>query len=80
MKNGLLQFLLLQQPVFFSDPLALLLLVLGVFADYHNMSLTLDDLALFADHFNGRPYLHRWFLLFGIYDLLRQVMRPLVRS
>ena len=63
MKNGLLQFLLLQQPIFFSDPLALLLLVLGVFADYHNMSLTLDDLALFADHFNGRPYLHRWFLL-----------------
>ena len=27
------------------------------------MSLTLDDLALFADHFHGRPYLHRWFLL-----------------
>jgi len=44
-------------------PLALLLLVLGILADYHNMSLTLNDLALFADHFNGRPYLHRWFLL-----------------
>ena len=60
-------------------PLALLLLMLGIFADNHNMSLALDDLALLADHLYGRSYLHRC-SSFRNYDLLRQVIRPLVRS
>ena len=38
--------------------LALSLLVLGVFANYHNATLALDDLTLFAHGFNGRSYLH----------------------
>ena len=50
---------------------ALLLLVLGVLADDHHAALALDDLALFADPPNPmcQPQ-----------PLLRQVMRPLVRS
>ena len=42
---------------------ALLLLMLGILANHHYMALALDDLALFADQFHGRSYLHRCFLL-----------------
>ena len=38
--------------------LALLLLVLGIFANNHNAALALDNLALFADGFYGRSYFH----------------------
>jgi hypothetical protein len=37
---------------------ALLLLVLGVFANDHNAALALDDLAILADGFDGRPDFH----------------------
>ena len=37
---------------------ALSLLVLGVFADNTNDTLSLDDFALFADRLNGRSNLH----------------------
>ena len=37
---------------------ALLLLVLGVLADDHDLALALDDLALFADRLHGRTNLH----------------------
>ena len=40
------------------EGLALSLLVFGVFANYHNATLALDDLTLFAHGFNGRSYLH----------------------
>ena len=30
----------------------------GVFANYHNATLALNDLALLAHGFNGRSYLH----------------------
>ena len=38
--------------------LALLLLVLRVLADDHNLALAADDLALLADRLNRRSYLH----------------------
>ena len=38
--------------------LALLLLVLRVLADNHNLALTANDLALFADRLHGRTNLH----------------------
>lgn len=38
--------------------LALLLLVLGILADDHYMTMTLDNLALFADFLYGRLYFH----------------------
>ena len=44
--------------VYQAQVLALSLLVLGVFANYHNATLALDDLTLFAHGFNGRSYLH----------------------
>ena len=46
---------LLKSPIEF---LALLLLVLRVLADNHNLALTADDLALLADRLNRRSYLH----------------------
>ena len=49
--------------VFYAS--ALLLLVLGILANHHNMALALDALALLADRFYGRSYLHRLFLLSG---------------
>ena len=39
-------------------PLALLLLVLGVFADNHDFALALDDLALFAHGLDTRSDFH----------------------
>ena len=44
--------------------LALALLVLGVFADDHHATFALDDLALLANGFHGRFYLHDVNLLF----------------
>ena len=38
--------------------LALLLLVLGVFADNHDVTLALDDLALLAHRLDGRSHFH----------------------
>ena len=38
--------------------LALLLLVLGVLADHHDLALAADDLALFTNRLNRRPDLH----------------------
>ena len=58
---------------------ALLLLVLRVFADHHDAPLALDDLALFADGLDRRSNLH-CFVPPACQPLLRQVMRPLVRS
>ena len=66
----------------------LMALVLGT--DDHHFAVSLDDLALIAHRFYGRSDFHEKFLLvpersggnhcaFG-QDLLRQVMRPLVRS
>ena len=46
---------LLKSPIEF---LALLLLVLRVLADNHNLALTADDLALLADRLYRRSYLH----------------------
>ena len=43
--------------------LALTLLVLGVLADNHNLTLALDDLALLAHGLNGRSYFHLNYLL-----------------
>ena len=61
--------------------LTLLLLVLGIFANDHHMTLALDDLALFAHGLNGRSHFHLDCLLTAVgQDLLRQVIRPLVRS
>ena len=64
------------------NELALLLLVLGIFANDHDAALTLDNLALFADGFNGRSYFHVCCLLTSSIDqfLLRQVIRPRVKS
>ena len=59
---------------------ALLLLVLGIVADDHDAALALDDLALFADRLYRRTNFHRYTLLFQDQFLLRQVIRPLVRS
>ena len=46
---------LLKSPIEF---LALLLLVLRVLADNHNLALTADDLALLTDRLYRRSYLH----------------------
>ena len=45
-------------PEDFFIPSALLLLMLGIFADNHHAALALDDLAFFADGFHGRSYFH----------------------
>jgi hypothetical protein len=37
---------------------ALSLLVLGILADDHDAALAADDLAFFADGFDGRSYFH----------------------
>ena len=39
-------------------PCCMALTQVGVFANYHNATLALDDFALFAHGFNGRSYLH----------------------
>ena len=56
--------------------------MLRIFADNHNLALTLDYLALFANFFNRRSDFHLYpsFHVNNIYYLLRHVMRPLVRS
>ena len=73
---------------------ALSLLVLGVLADDHNVTFSLDDLALFADllngwfNFHGLPYLSHNYVLSeaGAVESHKethfalQVIRPLVRS
>ena len=41
-----------------ANRLALLLLVLRIFADDHYAALALDDLALFAHRLYGRSYFH----------------------
>ena len=41
-----------------SSWLALLLLVLGILADHHDLALAADDLALLADGLHGRTNLH----------------------
>ena len=41
-----------------AKPLALLLLVLGIFADNHDVTLALDDLALLAHRLDGRSHFH----------------------
>ena len=43
--------------------LALSLLVLGVFANYHDFALALDDFALLAHRLHGRSYFHLFYLL-----------------
>ena len=58
--------------------------MLGVFADDHYAALPLDDLALFADLLNGRPYFHSnnhlsIKNLVHLY-LVRHVIRPFVGS
>ena len=62
--------------------LALLLLVLRVLADDHDTALALDDLALLADRLDRRSNLHFVRSSSNLFSqpLLRQVMRPLVRS
>ena len=57
--------------------LALRLLMLRVLANYHDFSVSLDDLALFADRFYGRSYLH---LSASFAYLSRHVILPLDRS
>ena len=58
--------------------------MLGVFANDHDFALALDDLALFAHGLDGRSYFHNFLppvsLLLYLVDLLRQVIRPRVRS
>ena len=56
--------------------------MLGVFANYHNAALALDDLALVAHGLNGRSYLHTVNLHIenlSLY-LLLHVILPRVRS
>ena len=74
---------------------ALLLLMLGVFADNHDAAFALDDLALFANGFHTRSYFHggspfasygqkiiflKRVLSFQNQFLPRQVMRPRDKS
>ena len=58
---------------------ALSLLVLGVLADHHDVAFSSDDLALFTNLFNRRFNLHDLDQTSLSY-LVRQVMRPLLRS
>jgi len=44
---------------------ALSLLMLGVFANYHDFTLALDNLALLAHGLHGRSYFHLFYLLLG---------------
>jgi hypothetical protein len=53
--------------------------MLGVFADDHNAAMSFDDLALFADLFNGWFNLHCMSPCLSYY-LERQVILPFVRS
>ena len=46
--------------------LALLLLVLGIFADDHHMTFALNNLALFANGFDRRTNFHWVYLLNGM--------------
>ena len=48
--------------------LTLALLVLGVLADNHNLTLALDDLALLAHGLNGRSDFHLFYLLLASPD------------
>ena len=68
------------RPPLFRFQSALLLLMLGILADDHDAALALDDLALFADGFHRRTNFHRYPLLIQDQFLLRQVIRPRVRS
>ena len=49
--------------VFKDRRLALSLLVLGVFANYHDFALALNDLAFLAHRLHGRSYFHLFYLL-----------------
>ena len=54
-----------------AQSLALTLFVLRVLADDHHAAFALDDLALFANRFDGRFHLHDWYLLQGLLVLFR---------
>ena len=66
--------------------LTLLLLVLGVFANNHDFTFSLYNLAFFADFLNGRfnfhlckpAFLLEYFLVKSYFE--RHVIRPFVRS
>ncbi len=60
--------------------LALTLLVLGIFAYYHDFSLALNDFALLANFLYRRSDFHYVYLLKLLHYFERQVMRPFVRS
>ena len=60
--------------------LTLALLVLGVLADYHNLAVALDNLALFANSFDGRlnfHYIIPFLSVLRTYYFFLQVIRPL---
>ena len=48
-------------PPFSNCALTLFLLVLGVFANYHNMAFSLDNFAFIANLFNGRFNFHVYY-------------------
>ena len=50
-------------PEDFFIPSALLLLMLGIFADNHHAAFALDDLAFFTDRLNRRTNFHVLYLL-----------------
>ena len=54
-----------------AQSLALTLFVFRVLADDHHAAFALDDLALFANRFDGRFHLHDWYLLQGLLVLFR---------
>ena len=55
--------------------------MLGVFANNHDYALTLDNLAFFADRLYGWSDFHGYSSFASFNQLLlRQVIRPLVRS
>ena len=43
--------------------------MLGVLANHHGLTMTLDDLALFANFLDRRPYFHSVILLFSSGEL-----------
>ena len=60
--------------------------MLRVGTDHHNTAFAFDDLAFFANRFDGRSYFHLKYLLTDTIPVItslyleRHVMRPLVRS
>ena len=54
--------------------------MLGVLADYHNLAVALDNLALFTNSFDGRlnfHYIIPFLSVLRTYYFFLQVMRPL---